>query len=97
MSGARWPTGNPYPEVLCDDCGAAIIESHLKLHYRVCRAPLVCVCLTARPDGCGQCVHCLRRVIHLMSPDNYKAAIRTYPELVDQSVDWTYRLALVRP
>lgn len=62
-----------------------------------CTCPLICVCLVARPDGSGQCVGCLRRIAHLMSPDNYRAALEAYPTIGEQAIDWTYRLALVGP
>jgi hypothetical protein len=64
-----------------------------------CTCPLVCVCPVARPTGQwgGECVTCLRPVVALWSPDKYRAAIAAYPHLTKQTVDWTFRTAVVTP
>ncbi len=56
--------------------------------------PPICVCPVARPaPGWGHgCNNCGRPVIHLWPPNLWQRAIRAYPELVDQQVDWTLRL-----
>jgi len=39
-----------------------------------------------------ECDHCLRAVVQLWPPQHYQAAIRAYPRLAHQLVDWTLRI-----
>jgi len=55
------------------------------------RVPLVCVCPTARPDRGGQCVDCWRPVVALWPAGRFRVAVAAYPQLTNQSVDWTLR------
>jgi hypothetical protein len=77
----------------CRRCGLSYSAAHFGLHARVCEAALVCVCLTARPrpGWAGECDHCLRPVIALAGPLLREAALRAYPQLTLQPVDWTLR------
>ena|GEM_PF-5304650 len=59
------------------------------------RVPLICVCTTARPDRGGQCETCWRPVVALWPAGRYRAAIAAYPQLANQSVDWTLRTKAV--
>jgi hypothetical protein len=57
----------------------------------------VCHCPTARPVPCGECHRCARAVVGLWPAAHYLAAIKAYPSLLDQQVDWTLRHIRGRP
>jgi hypothetical protein len=56
-----------------------------------CTCPLVCICPVARPRPFPECNHCLRAVVGLWPAAHYLAAVRAYPSLLDQRIDWTLR------
>jgi len=59
------------------------------------RLPLVCVCTTARPEPCGQCVDCWRPVVALWPAGQYRDALAAYPQIANQTIDWTLRTKVV--
>jgi hypothetical protein len=66
---------------------------HLAYARMVDRA-LVCVCPVPRPtrQWGGQCDHCARPVVQLWPPARYLAALRAYPQIADQEIDWSLRM-----
>jgi hypothetical protein len=57
----------------------------------------VCHCATACPTPVGECADCARAVVQLWPAAHYLAAIKAYPSLLDQQVDWMLRHIRGRP
>jgi len=56
-----------------------------------CTCPLVCICAIARPEPSGQCETCWRPVVALWPAGRYRTALAAYPQLTEQTIDWTLR------
>jgi hypothetical protein len=63
-------------------------------HDTVRRGPMVCVCAVARPtqQWGNECANCARPVTQLWPPARYLAALRAYPQIAHQTVDWSLRM-----